>query len=53
LFDKLAWNILAKGLNIYSGIRYQDAPSMLKHLEQLKELLGDETQGADDAGPPE
>jgi serine/threonine protein kinase len=39
LFDNVAWHILATGLSLLPGIRYQDAPAMLKDLDQLEGLL--------------
>jgi len=50
LFDQLVWTILFKGLSLFAGFRYQEAPVMLKDLERLKEVLGDETQVADGKG---
>jgi hypothetical protein len=48
LFDKLAWNILATGLNIFRGIRYQDSAAMLKDLDKLNELREEEENAAED-----
>ena len=42
LFDAVAWTILSMGLHQFPVIRYKDAPSMLKALEHLEGLRGDE-----------
>jgi hypothetical protein len=42
LFDKLAWTIICKGLNPNPKLRFQDAASMKKELEELRQRLTDQ-----------
>jgi DNA-binding transcriptional MerR regulator len=44
LFDKCAWALIETGLHVFPGMRFQDAASLIRQLEELKRLLGDETQ---------
>ena len=47
LFDEDAWALIMKGLSPFPGLRFQDAPSMINQLQELKRLLKEEPQERD------